>query len=101
METLNIVANLAQALGLMVTLLALFLSLNEKRDNQDLQIFIYLSESFRKSWESEWEDALLQIEEQNPQNITSLPPNLKKSIRSHLKNQFLIVSLSLSKAIRY
>jgi len=66
METLNIVANLAQALGLMVTLLALFLILNEKRDNQDLQIFIYLSESFRKSWESEWEDALLQIEEQNP-----------------------------------
>lgn len=66
METLNIVANLAQALGLMVALLALFLSLNEKRDNQDLQIFIYLSESFRKSWESEWEDALLQIEEQNP-----------------------------------
>lgn len=61
MENLNLIANLAQAVGLIVALLALFLSLNEKRDSQDLQIFIYLSDSFRKNWESEWELTLERV----------------------------------------
>ncbi len=85
MEILNLIANLAQALGLLVALLALFLCLNEKRDSQDLQIFIYLSDSFRKNWENEWENTLEKIEHLNKEGLRELPEDLRKSLK-HVLN---------------
>ncbi len=58
LEIIAVGANLAQTIGLLLGFYGVYFNVKKWKESQNIQLFLSLTDSFRKRWEGGWSDVL-------------------------------------------